>query len=115
MPIPDKILDTVSGIFYLRMIPWELGDTAEINIYQDEKIYDCIGLLQSRPTVKISSKDIQQANLLKPYAFLDGKQVKEASGEVYFSTSAPRKTLRAVLKTIFGSVYVVLISDPQPS
>jgi len=111
--IPDRILDVLSGIFYLRMIPWELGDTAEISVYADEKIYDYIGLLHSKVTVDLPSLGRQEAYFLKPYVFLDGQQIKKISAEVLFSTAVPRKALRAVLKTPVGNVVVVLFEGFQ--
>lgn len=109
--IPDKILDVLSGGgFYLRMIPWELGDTVELKIYADQKIYDFIGLLHSKTAVNLPSYGRQEAHSLKPYVFLSDEQIKKISAEVFFSTTEPRKCLRAVLKAPLGSVSVVLVN-----
>ena len=107
--IPDKILDVLSGGFYLRMIPWQLGDTVELKIYADEKIYDLLGLLHSKTAVNLPSYGRQEAHSLKPYVFLNEEQVKKISAEVFFSTPVPRTPMRAVLKTLLGSVSVVLV------
>ena len=106
--IPDKVLDVLSGGFYLRMIPWQLGDTVEVKIYADGKIYDFIGLLHSKTAVNLPPYGKQEAHFLKPYVFLNEKQVKQISADVFFSTTVPRKPLRAVLKTLLGNVSVVL-------
>lgn len=113
VPIPEKVLDILSGGFYLRMIPWELGDTIQIKIYADEKIYDYIGLLHSRTKIDLPPLGKQEAYFLKPFLFLDGKQITKISAEVFFSASEPRKPLRAILKTRFGSVHVVLTDAPS--
>jgi hypothetical protein len=110
MVIPDKILDVASGGFYLRMVPWQLGDTVELKIYADQKIYDFIGLLHAKTAVNLPSYGRQEAHSLKPYVFLNDEQIKQISAEVFFSTTEPRKCLRAVLKAPLGSVSVVLVN-----
>lgn len=107
--IPDKILDVISGGFYLRMISLRLGDMTEFKIYADQKIYDFIGLLDARTTVNVSPHERQEAHSLKPYVFLNEEQVKHISAEVFLSTGEPPKCLRAVLKAPLGSVSVALV------
>ncbi len=109
VPIPKKVLDMLSGGYYLRMVPWELGDTVELNIYADEKIYSYIGLLQSKTKVNLPPYGKEEAYFLKPYLFINGAAVKNISAEVFFSTAPSKKTMRAVLKTHLGSVNVVLV------
>jgi len=106
--IPDQILDTISGGFYLRMVPWSLGDTLEINIYADEKIYSYIGLLHSKIIIDVPANGKQEAYLLKPYLFIDGEQITKISAEIFLFSGASRKPLRAVLRTRFGNIRVVL-------
>ncbi|MDP2654322.1 MAG: DUF3108 domain-containing protein [Candidatus Omnitrophota bacterium] len=107
--IPDKTVDVLSGGFYLRMVPWQLGDTVELKIYADQKIYDFIGLLHAKTAVNMPSYGRQEAHSLKPYVFLNEEQIKKISAEVFFLTTEPRKCLRAVLKAPVGSVSVVLV------
>lgn len=107
--IPDKLLDVLSGSFYLRMMPLELGDTVSLPIYADQKIYDYTGSLSSKTEVNLPKHGKQDAYYFKPYLFLDGKEIKKISAEVFFSTTTPRKALRAALKTLLGKVHVVLV------
>lgn len=107
--IPDKLLDVLSGGFYLRMIPLELGGTADLNIYADQKIYNYTGVLSSKTNVNLPNYGKQDAYYFKPSLFLDGKEVKKISAEIFFSTTAPTKTLSAALKTRLGKVHVVLV------
>jgi len=106
-PIPDKVLDVISGGFYLRMAPWELGDTVEMNIYADEIIYNFIGLARSKAVFNQPPYGKQEVYLLKPYVFHNGDPVKDLSAEAFFSTGMFKVPLRAVLNTFLGGVAVV--------
>lgn len=106
--IPDQILDVMSGGYYLRMIPWQLGDTFELKIYADQKIYDFMGLFESQTSINLPPHGKQEIDFFVPYLFLNDSQIKEVSAEVLFSRTVPRKSLRAILKTILGNVSVVL-------
>lgn len=114
MKIPDKLLDVLSGGFYLRMMALELGNTVDLNIYADEKIYNYIGLLAERTRVHVKHRGKQDAYYFLPYLFHEGKRVKKITGEVYFSTETPMKALRATLRTRLGRVYVVLVEGYEP-
>ncbi len=117
VPIPNQLLDVISGGFYLRIVPWHLGETVDLNIYADEKIYNYIGLLQSKTTVNLPPYGNQEAYLLKPYVFLNGKQITKVSADVYFSAPPCRKAMRAVLRCVLGSAAVVLsegFQTPEP-
>ena len=107
--IPDKILDVLSGGFYLRMISWQLGDTVELKIYADGKIYDFIGLLHSKKAINLPPYGKQEVYSLRPYAFLNEEPIKQISAEVFLSTTLPRKPMRAVLKSVWGNVSVILV------
>ena len=112
--IPGKLLDTLTGGFYLRMMPLELGDTVDLNIYADGRNYNCTGLLRAKTRVHLPDSKEQDAYLFEPYLFLDGQQIKKISAEIFFSTTTPRTPLRATLKTLLGSVHVVQIpGHPQ--
>lgn len=89
--IPDKLLDILSGGFYLRMIPLELGDTVDFNIYADGKIYNYMGLLSSKIKVKLPNYGKQEAYAFKPYLFLNGQQVKKISADVFFPQLLPQR------------------------
>ena len=109
IPIPGQVFDILSGGYYLRMVPWELGDTVEVNVYFDDKIYNYVGLLHSEMSISLPGHGKQPAYLLKPYAFFEGKPVTKVSAEVFFSTTNALKTMRAVMKTKLGNVAVVLV------
>lgn len=111
--IPGQLLDVLSGGFYLRMLPLELGDMVDLNIYADQKIYNFTGVLSSKATVSLAHHGTQAAYRFEPYLFLDGQQIKKISGDVFFSITKPAKVLRATLKTILGGVNVVLIEGPE--
>lgn len=106
--IPGKIHDIATGGFYLRTVPMAVGDTVELNVYADEKIYNYFGYLHSKTDVKVPGQGWQEAELLRSYLFLDGKPVKGISADVFLSTAEYRMPLRAVLRTFFGSISVVL-------
>ena len=106
--IPDRVLDVLSGSFYLRMFQWGLGDTVEINLYADDILYNFLGLLHSKANVQLPTKVTHEAFLLKPYVFSDGKPIKKISAEVFFATTGTKKPLRAILKTPLGNVAVTL-------
>lgn len=107
--IPGKILDTLSGSFYLRMMALELGDTVDILIYADQKIYHYTGTLSSSTKIKVPKFGKQEAYYFKPYLFVDGKEITKISAEIYYSTAIPATTIRATLNTRFGNVNVVLV------
>ena len=109
--IPGKLLDILTGGFYLRMMPLELGDTVNLTIYADGKNYNYTGLLRAKTRVHLPDNADQDAYLFEPYLFLDGQQVKKLSAEIFFSTTTPRTPLRATLKTLLGSVHVVKIPN----
>jgi hypothetical protein len=109
--IPEKIIDVISGGFYLRTIPLAIGDTQEVDLYADEKIYNFVGLIHSKIIVTMPSNTKQDAFLFKPYVFKDGKQITKISAEVYFATDEAKTPLRAILKTPLGNVTVVLIPN----
>ncbi|MCB9771889.1 MAG: DUF3108 domain-containing protein [Candidatus Omnitrophica bacterium] len=106
--IPDRVLDVLSGSFYLRMFRWGLGDTVEINLYADDILYNFLGLLHSKANVQLPTKETHEAFLLKPYVFSDGKPIKKISAEVFLATTGTKKPLRAILKTPLGNIAVVL-------
>lgn len=106
--IPSKMLDVLSGSYYLRSITWSLGDMAEFNLYTDDKVYNFIGLLFSQTQITIPKRSQQNAYLLKPYMFIDGQQITKVSTEVFFSTSETKKPLQALLKTPSGNVLLML-------
>lgn len=106
--IPDKMLDVLSGSYYLRSIAWSLGDMAEFNLYTDDKVYNFIGLLFSQTQINIPKHSQQNAYLLKPYMFIDNQQITKISTEVFFSTSGTQKPLQALLKTPSGNVSLML-------
>jgi hypothetical protein len=106
-PIPAEVHDITTGGFYLRRAPLGLGDTFELNVYADGKVYTMMGLPHSKTQVKVNGR-AKDALLLKAYLFDGGKLVNNITGEVYFSTDNYRTPLRAVLKTMFGNVSVAL-------
>jgi hypothetical protein len=106
--IPAEVSDIVTGGFYLRRAPLGLGDTLELNIYADEKLYTFVGLLHSKTKVQINGQGTVDALLLKAYLFKGGEPVNNITAEVFFSTDPYRKPLRAVLKTFLGNVSVTL-------
>lgn len=106
--IPNRMLDVLSGSYYLRSISWSLGDMAEFNLYTDDKVYNFIGLLFSQTQVTIPKHGKQNAYLLKPYMFIDSQQITKISTEVFFLTSGTQKPLQALLKTPSGNVSLVL-------
>jgi hypothetical protein len=107
--IPESAHDIVTGGFYLRTAPMGLGDAVELNVYADEKLYNYVGLLESKTTVKVPGRGRQDVFVLKSYLFHGGRPVKSISAEVFFSTDEYRKPLRAILRTLFGNVSVMLI------
>jgi hypothetical protein len=111
--IPDQVHDILTGGFYLRMLPLEIGDTAEIKVYADSKLYDCVALMRSKTTVFVPGRGRQDVHFLKPYLFLDGKEIKKISADVFMSTDTPKKSIHSTLKTRFGSVHVVLSEDEK--
>ncbi len=100
---------SISGGFYLRTVPMELGDTVELNLYFDQQVYNFIGLLNAKTTINLPDHGKLPVEQFKPYAFLNGKRIKKASAEVFFSTQPSRKPLRAILKAPVGSVSVTLV------
>lgn len=106
--IPNKMLDILSGSYYLRSISWSLGDMAEFNLYTDDKVYNFIGLLYSQAQITMPQLNKQNAFLLKPYMFIDGQQITKISTEVFFSTAGTQKPLQALLRTPSGNVSLML-------
>jgi hypothetical protein len=109
LEIPEKLLDVLSGGFYLRMIPLALGDTVALNIHADGKNYHYTGRLAAETRVHLPKQGKQAAYRFDPQLFLDGQQIKKLSAEIFFSVTTPRKPLRATLNTLFGNVHVVLV------
>ncbi len=107
VPIPHEIHDIVTGGYFLRTAPLGLGDTIELNVYADEKIYNYLGYLHSRILTPAGSTE-KGSDLLRSYVFHEGKQVQGISADVIFTPEAYRKPLRAVLKTFLGNVSVTL-------
>lgn len=112
-PIPDKLVDVISGAYYLRMIPLAVGDTQEVELFADGKIYNFVGLVHSKTMVNMPNGTTQEALFFKPYVFLNGKQIKKISAEIFFSTNEIKTPLRANLKTPLGNVSVILVEDTK--
>ncbi len=108
IPIPDKVLDVLSGGFYLRMLPLRLGDTSEFDLYADDKIYNFLGLLFSQQQITLPNKTTHDVYLFKPYVFFNGIQIKKVSAEVLLSTSEQKTPFKAILKSPLGNVSVIL-------
>ncbi len=108
LAIPKRLLDVLSGGFYLRMMPWSLGDTSEFDLYADDTIYNFIGLLSASKQIILADNTVHESYLLKPYVFSNGKQLKKVSAEVFFSASGSKRPLHAILKTPLGNVSVEL-------
>lgn len=106
--IPDRVIDVISGGYYLRTIPWQLGDTVDLKVYADEKVYDFLGFYRSQITVNLPPHGKQKVDVFIPYLFLNDQPIKEISAEVLFSQTLPRKSMKAVLKTPVASVSVLL-------
>jgi hypothetical protein len=111
--IPDQVHDILTGGFYLRMLPMAIGDTAELKVYADSKLYDCVALLRSQTSISVPGRGRQNVHFLKPYLFLDGKEIKKISADVYMSLDVPKKSLHSTLKTRFGGVHVVLEEEEK--
>ncbi len=108
LAIPNRLLDVLTGGFYLRMMPWSLGDTSEFDLYADDTIYNFIGLLSASKQIILSDNTVHESYLLKPYVFSNGKQLQKVSAEVFFSSSEGKRPLQAILKTPLGNVSVDL-------
>ncbi len=108
LTIPNRLLDVLTGGFYLRMLPFNLGDTSEFDLYADDTIYNFIGLLSANQQIILPDNTIHEVYLFKPYVFSNGKQLKKVSAEVFFSTTEGKRPLHAILKTPLGNVSVDL-------
>ena len=91
------------------MLPLGIGDTVDLNVYADEKIYNYTGLLSSKIKVSVPHYGKQDAYAFKPELSLNGEKIKKVSAEIFFSATAPTKPIHAVLRSRFGNVNVVLV------
>jgi len=107
--ISDKMFDILSGGFYLRMLPLQVGDSVALNVYADGKIFNYSGVLTGKTKIPVLSHGIQEAYSFKPALSQNGKPVPKLSGDVFFSTTTPMTPLRATLKNRFGKVNVILV------
>ncbi len=101
--IPHQVHDILTANYYARMIPWRVGDTHEFKIYNSEKIYDYIGLIEKQKTINARKYGQRSSFVLQPYAFVDGEKVKKGKITAYFDSGMTRIPLQGLVKTpIFG-------------
>lgn len=101
--IPNQVHDILTANYYARMISWRVGDTHEFKIYNSEKIYDYIGLIEKQKTINVRKFGRRPSFVLQPYAFVEGEKVKKGKITAYFDRGSTRIPLQGLVKTpIFG-------------
>lgn len=107
--IPPNVRDPLAVNYYSRLIPWEVGDTVDLQVYVNEKVYDVLGLIKPAKYIKLPNFGKQKVYLFQPYATIDGEDVKKGKATGYFAADDSKLPFMGVAKTpIFGKAALVL-------
>ncbi len=113
--IPADVQDALTANYYFRMIPWGLGDTVNLKVYVEEKVYDIIGLVKSKIKLSLHKFGKQEAYTFEPYALLAGERVQKGRVVGFFASSNLRPPLRGDINTpLFGRAYIYLSEASYP-
>ena len=96
--IPYGVQDTLSACYYFRLLPVEIGEKIEYAVYNNEKIYQLFGVIESKDYIRLPRFGKKPAFHIQPYAQLEGEQVKKGRVSGYFSVDEKRLPLLAVVQ-----------------
>lgn len=97
--VPTGVQDPLTAGYYFRTIPIELGKKIEFKVYNNEQVYDLIGVAERIKDVRLpGSGERREAFYIQPYARLDGNIVKKGRASAYFSRDSSRVPLLVFVK-----------------
>jgi hypothetical protein len=96
--IPYGVQDTLSACYYFRMISVEINSSIKYAVYNNEKIYQLFGNIESKDYIRLPRLGRKAAFYIQPYAQLEGEQVKKGRVKGYFSADSKRLPLSAVVQ-----------------
>ena len=96
--IPYGVQDTLSACYYFRLLPVQIGKKIEYAVYNNEKVYQLFGIIESKGYIRLPRVGKKPAFYIQPYAQIEGEQVKKGKASGYFSVDSKRLPLLAVVQ-----------------
>lgn len=96
--IPYGVQDTLSACYYFRLLPIQVGKKIEYAVYNNEKVYQLFGIIESKGYIRLPRVGKKPAFYIQPYAQIEGEQVKKGKASGYFSVDSKRLPLLAVVQ-----------------
>lgn len=111
--IPDDVQDALSAGYYFRMIPLEIGKQVGLRVYNNEQVYDLLGIADRKKTITMPRLGARAAFHIQPYALLDGKAVKKGKADGWFSCDRARVPLLVSVRAPFFTEITGHLSDKE--
>jgi hypothetical protein len=96
--IPYGVQDTLSACYYFRLLQVDIGNKIEYAVYNNEKIYQLFGIVESKDYIRVPGLGRKAAFYIQPYAQIEGEQVKKGRVGGYFSVDSRRIPLLAAVQ-----------------
>ncbi len=107
--LPERCQDTLSIFYFLRLLPYGVGDTFSVNVMADEKIWE----------VRVEVKELEQKTvyrggsydtyLLYSNAGFDSGSLRKGTGRVWISNDDPKRIVLLKTRHKFGHVTLALV------
>ncbi|MBD3418902.1 MAG: DUF3108 domain-containing protein [Chitinivibrionales bacterium] len=107
--VPEFVHSYVSGFYYFRTQPWDVGDTVYVNVFVEGKTYRMYYVCHKRETIELDGKPIR---CLRVQPYLKTKTMVFAKGDkvtIWFTDDEYRIPVSVRAKIIFGSIRARLI------
>jgi hypothetical protein len=108
--IPEDVQDALSVGYYFRTVPIEIGSEIRFKVYNNEQVYDLIGVADRKKLVMLPRLGLRAGFHVQPYATLDGRIVKKGRASGYFSCDEIRAPILVSVKAplfteVTGTLY----------
>jgi len=74
--IPAGVEDALTACYYFLMLPLKVGDNIDFYVYNNEQIYQLIGVVEEKLVIKIPALGVKEAFTVRPYISQGGKKLR---------------------------------------
>lgn len=108
--LPEKCQDTLSVFYFLRLLPYDVGEKFLLKVTADEKIWDVAVEVMERARKTIYRGGDYDTFLLMPDVELDSGSLRKGRARVWISTDERKLIVCVKTKLSFGYLTLALIN-----
>lgn len=112
-PIPPKMQDALSVVYYVRMLPIRPGLEVQLPVSVNEKVYDLVIRIGHEKTMPLPDGQRVSTVFVKPVGYLNGQEVTKGTMTGYFSSEPPHIPVYAELRAPMFTKVTVRLEEIQ--